>query len=154
MHDYGIFKVVQRDKWTIIEPGDWANVVALTPDGNIVLVRQYRAGSDCVSIELPSGKIDPGEGNEAAAIRELLEETGYAGTSSYIGRVTPNPAIMNNVMHYFLVEDAIKVADQNLDDGEECDVLVVPYADIKKMIWDGTFHHALSIAAITLYELS
>ena len=153
-HDFGIFKVVKRDRWTIIQLGDWANCLAFTTCGLVIMVEQYRAGSDMVSLELPGGKVDLGELSHEAACRELLEETGYAGTSQLLGHVRPNPAIMNNTMSYYVVKNAIRVADQNLDEGEDVELIFLEYATLKKKIKSGEINHALTLAAVLLYELS
>jgi len=91
----------------VIDAPDWVNVIALTPDHQLVLVRQFRFGIDGFSLEIPGGVMEPGEDPVTAAQRELREETGYTGARARVlGRVHPNPAIQNNRCHLVLVEDA------------------------------------------------
>ncbi len=133
---------------------DWVNVVPVTGDGRVVLVRQYRAGMDDMTLEIPGGTLDEGESDPAtAARRELLEETGYeAGDLVYLGRVIPNPAIQGNFCHFYLGLNARRVAAQHLDPSEEMSVETVPLAHIRRMIADGEIVHALGILGL-LYAL-
>jgi ADP-ribose pyrophosphatase len=81
----------------VINAPEWVNVVALTPDHRLVLVRQFRYGSNEFSLEIPGGIIDEGEDPVAAGVRELREETGYVGRAArLLGSVHPNPAMQNN----------------------------------------------------------
>src|SRR4030043_2150070 len=81
----------------IIESRDWINIIPVTKDNQVVMVKQYRHGSREVTLEIPGGLVDPGDTPEKAAARELLEETGYqAEELMKIGSVNPNPALFNN----------------------------------------------------------
>lgn len=127
---------------------DWVNVIALTPERQVVCIEQYRVGTDEVTLEVPGGMCDPGEAPLAAGLRELREESGYAGaTARVIGAVTPNPAIQNNRCHTILVEGARREHALHLDDNEEIAVRLVPLERIDPLIRDGTIHHALVLAA-------
>ena len=87
-------------EFVVIDAPDWVNVLALTPDHRLVMVNQFRYGTDAFSWEIPGGVIDRGEDPVTAGVRELREETGYVGTSArLLGSVNPNPAIMNNRCH-------------------------------------------------------
>ncbi|MCI0562432.1 MAG: NUDIX hydrolase [Nitrososphaera sp.] len=154
IHDFGIFKVVHDGKYSIIHPGDWANVVALTPKNEVILVRQHRIGSGETGIELPGGKVDAGESPIEAARRELCEETGYdcAVGLELLGVLRPNPAIMNNRMFYFLAQAVRKTSDQKLDADEKIEVLTANYSDIWDLVKSGYISHALTLAGLALYQ--
>jgi ADP-ribose pyrophosphatase len=108
---------------------EWVCVVALTPAREIVLVEQYRHGTERCSVELPSGNQDePGEDMLVATQRELLEETGHAAEEWHrLGSSTANAARQNNRIHSFLALDARKVAEQALDPGEVIRIHLVPW---------------------------
>src|SRR2546426_5596396 len=91
----------------VIESVNWVNVIAVTPDEQLVMVEQYRHGSDTVELEIPGGMMDAGDASpEATGARELQEETGYAGGEArLIGEIFPNPAIMSNRCFTVLIED-------------------------------------------------
>src|SRR4051812_34321422 len=108
--DYRIFKTGFVDgihprtgttkRFSLIDAVDWVNIIALTADEQVVLVRQYRVGIDALCLEIPGGMVDPGETPMEAAVRELREETGYSGGHwKQIGTIAPNPAIQNNWLH-------------------------------------------------------
>jgi 8-oxo-dGTP pyrophosphatase MutT (NUDIX family) len=135
-------------EFVVISAPDWVNVIARTPDGEAVFVRQYRHGTRSVTLEIPGGMVDPGETPQAAARRELLEETGFAGdTAVLIGAVHPNPAIQGNLCHTVLIEGARRVADPTPEPAEEIDVELIPVQRIAACIATGAISHALVIAA-------
>ncbi|MEO6952452.1 MAG: PfkB family carbohydrate kinase, partial [Polyangia bacterium] len=131
-------------EYSIIEAPDWCNIVALTDDGHVVMVRQLRHGTGDITLELPGGMIDATDADpSAAAIRELREETGYAGTNGrLIGSTAPNPAMQTNRCWTALVEHATRVGDLVQDDGEDIEVVLVPYRDIPAMIARGEITHS------------
>lgn len=132
----------------IIEPADWVNIIAITADRQVVLVRQFRHGIEEVTIEIPGGMIDPGEEPLQAAIRELYEETGYTSESwNQIGVNHPNPAIQKNLCYTFLAENASLTGSQILDSTEEIEVFTAPLDQIPEMISSGRITHALVITA-------
>jgi ADP-ribose pyrophosphatase len=135
-------------RFSIIEAVDWVNVIALTPDDRVVLVRQYRAGSDAICLEIPGGMVDDGESPLEAAARELEEETGYTAKCwKPIGTVLPNPAIQGNRLHSFLALDAEATSSQRLDTSEVIAIDVVPLVDVQQMLRDGRIDHALVVDA-------
>ncbi len=104
----------------VLEYPDWVNVIAITREGLYVMVRQYRHGMHMVMAELAAGTAEQGESPLQAAQRELLEETGYAGGEwRCIMTVGQNPSICNNVTHCFVATGVERVADQQLDSGED-----------------------------------
>ena len=136
-------------EFSIIEAPDWCNVVALTDDGHVVMVRQLRHGTGDITLELPGGMIDATDADPlAAALRELREETGYAGkTGRLIGSTAPNPAMQTNRCHIALVEHVERIGELVQDDGEDIEVVLVPYRDIPAMIARGEITHSLVVVA-------
>jgi len=141
----------ERD-FVVIDAPDWVNVVALTPDGRLVLVKQFRFGIDDFSVEVPGGVMEPGEDPVAAAQRELREETGYTGRARLLGGVRPNPAIMNNVCHIVLVEDARRTTGLEWDRDEEIEIIDLPVDEVYAMARTGRIAHALVLDALLLFE--
>lgn len=131
-----------------LETPDWVNVIALTDDEQVVLVEQYRHGTEHNTLEIPGGMVDPGEDFVAAGLRELAEETGYAGEhAELIGMVEPNPAFLSNRCATLLVRGAKQVAPPSPDPNEELAVSTVPLARIRDMVRGGQITHALVVAA-------
>jgi 8-oxo-dGTP pyrophosphatase MutT (NUDIX family) len=137
-----------------IAAGAWVNVVALTPQNEVVLVRQERHGLCDFTIEVPAGLVEPGEDPAVAAVRELREETGYAGgRAELLGVVHPNPALQDNRCHMYAVRDVVMAGDQQLDPREEIEVLVKPLPEVREMIRRGEITHSLVLSALYLLEL-
>jgi 8-oxo-dGTP pyrophosphatase MutT (NUDIX family) len=143
---------VERD-FIVIDPPDWVNVVALTPDHRIVLVRQFRYGADALSLETPGGVMEAGETPAVAGLRELQEETGYTGAPAKIlGSVQPNPAIQSNRCHFLYVENAIVSAPMSWDHDEELEVVALPVAEVLAQARNGRITHSLVLNALFLFE--
>jgi len=132
---------------------DWVNIIARTPDSQILLIRQFRYGTKRNELEIPGGMIDPGEDPIEAGQRELLEETGFVGRNAkVIGKVCPNPAIQGNSCYTILVEHAAQTADPRPDDMEDIDWFLVPEQDIDLYIGDGRIEHGLVLNAFSHYD--
>jgi 8-oxo-dGTP pyrophosphatase MutT (NUDIX family) len=132
----------------VLDAPDWVNVIALTPDGNVLLIRQFRHGTGEVTVEIPGGTVDPGESPLGAARRELQEETGFeAGRWEPLGVVEPNPAFLTNRTHTFLAHDARRTGPQRPDDNEEIEVEMFPLERVPELLRDGTIRHALVMCA-------
>ena len=131
---------------------DWCNVVAVTPDDCVVLVWQYRFGTDALSLEIPGGVIDGDETPERAAGRELTEETGYeAGELLPLLEVEPNPALQNNRCFTFLARDARPIRTTSFDPQEEIETVLVPASRIGDLLDGGQIRHALVQGALEAY---
>ncbi|HZP60609.1 MAG TPA: NUDIX hydrolase [Opitutaceae bacterium] len=138
--------------FVVIDSPDWVNVLALTPEKKLVLVSQFRFGIDDFSLEIPGGVIEPGEDPLAGGLRELREETGYAGRNArIIGRVHPNPAIQNNTCHLVLVEEAVPVAAAQWDYDEEIAVSTLPVDEVYALAQAGRITHALVLDALLFF---
>ena len=125
---------------------DWVQVLPITREGELVMIRQYRFGSGTLSWEMPGGTVEPDEAPEEAAKRELFEETGYVGQSMHcIGNVFPNPALQTNRTHFFIMEHCHYVGPRNLDYYEEIEVCPMPLEQVFAMVKDGRIHHAITI---------
>jgi 8-oxo-dGTP pyrophosphatase MutT (NUDIX family) len=141
--------------YTIMDCPDWAIIVPVlkTEKGDcFVMVRQWRHGSNAISLEFPGGVIEKGENPDDGARRELGEETAYsAGTFFKLGAMGPNPAIQSNTLNIYCASDLQKLPGQKLDADEFVDVEIVPLADAKKGMGKPPFIHALTAAGLGLY---
>jgi ADP-ribose pyrophosphatase len=139
---------------TIVAAPDWVNIVALTHSGTCVLIRQFRFGTEQVTLEIPGGMIDPGEVPLTAAQRELREETGYVGERwTQIMRFAPNPAFQRNYLHTFLAEGCEREGDLVQDPGEDIEVVLRTEAEVAAAIANGAIDHALVVVAFHALEL-
>lgn len=158
---FAVREVVRRSprtgkpgSYTVLHAPSWTNVVALTEDDRVVLVEQYRHGTDSVTLEIPGGVVEPGEEPAAAVVRELLEETGYSGESPVLlGTVHPNPAIQDNACTTWLVRGARRVAEPDPDPGEHLAVHTVSSGEIPGLLLSGRITHSLVVAAFHWWAL-
>ena len=133
-----------------IETRPWVNVVALTEDNHLLLVRQYRYAKGCTSIEFPAGVCED-QDTEAAAKRELLEETGYVpGSIELIAEHYPNPALMSNSLFTYFATGCKRYSEQKLDPFEDIEILKAPVAKLSDYIKSGEFNHSLMLASLFL----
>ena len=145
-------RAVERD-FVVIRPPDWVNVLALTPDGRLVLVKQFRFGIDEFSLEIPGGMIETGEDPVVAGVRELREETGFAGKSArLLGSVHPNPAIQSNRCFFVLVEQAVAASELEWDADEEIEITSQPVDEVLALARSGGITHGLVLDALFHFE--
>jgi 8-oxo-dGTP pyrophosphatase MutT (NUDIX family) len=145
----------KEHEFFVIDCADWVNVVAVTPDRQLVMIEQFRHGSNTVELEIPGGIIDAKDASPmAAGIRELREETGYeGGQPRMIGKIFPNPAIMSNTCHTLLVENSALKHPVEWDHGEDIITRLVPIADIPGLIATGKIRHSLVVVALYHFDL-
>jgi ADP-ribose pyrophosphatase len=143
----------ERD-FVVLDGPDWVNVVPITAEGRLVLVRQYRHGVRGVSLEIPGGMVDAGESPEEAAVRELKEETGFAPQQvRLLGRVYPNPAIQNNFCYMFVAEGCRRVAEPQPEPFERVEVVLRPLDEVGEMIRREEICHGLVLNAMAFLGL-
>jgi 8-oxo-dGDP phosphatase len=142
-------------QYWISEFPPWANVVAVTPNDEVVMIRQYRPGIADVHYEIPAGVVDPADPDfEAAARRELLEETGYAGGEwSLLTTLSANPALTTNLTYTFLAEGVTQVGHAAPEATEDLRVHLVPVAEVPELIDAAEMVQALHVAPLLRYLL-
>jgi ADP-ribose pyrophosphatase len=160
--DYRVFSVerltmtdgsgfARGDFFTVHCP-DWVNVLAVTEEDELVLVWQYRLGSDTLTLEIPGGMIDAGESPIDAVRRELREETGYeAAVYEPLLTTLPNPALSDNRCHTFLARGARRVGAPRPDEHEELEVTLVPARCARALVEEGHVTHALIVCALQAF---
>jgi 8-oxo-dGTP pyrophosphatase MutT (NUDIX family) len=128
---------------------DGVHVVAVTPENEIVMVRQFRVGLHRDSLETPGGLIEPGEDQCIAGARELLEETGYAGDAPMLlGTISPNPGFLAQRIATIVIRNARRIAEPAPDQTEELTVLLVPVPMIHSLIKTGGIEHGVCVAGL------
>ena len=139
----------------VLDTVGWVNVIALTPAHELVMVRQFRVGSQTVELEIPGGMMDPGETDPVAtAVRELREETGYEGENArLLGKIWSNPAILSNRTYTVLIENCRLKHAVEFDSGEDLATQLVPVADIPQLVADEKIGHSLVVVALYHFEL-
>jgi 8-oxo-dGTP pyrophosphatase MutT (NUDIX family) len=139
----------------VLDSVNWVNVIAVTPDQRLVMVEQYRHGSNTIELEVPGGMMDTGETDPVAtAVRELREETGYAGEHArLLGKIHSNPAILSNVTYTVLIENCRLQHGVEFDSGEDLITRLVPVAEIPKLVADEKIGHSLVVVALYHFDL-
>lgn len=141
------------EKKVILSGGNAVNVIALTPENEVVIVRQYRFGTASYTLELPGGLVDPDESPISAAIRELEEETGFTTNEKLIslGKIGQNPVFMESYVHHFLAPNVMPAKSQMLDDGESIEIILMPVEELKSRWQKGEIDHPHSVNGLLRY---
>jgi 8-oxo-dGTP pyrophosphatase MutT (NUDIX family) len=139
----------------VLDSVDWVNIIAVTPDQKLVMVEQYRHGSNTVELEVPGGMMDKDETDPVAtAVRELREETGYVGEKArLLGTIHSNPAILSNKTYTVLIENCRRQHAVEFDSGEDLITRLVPVAEIPQLVADEKIRHSLVVVALYHFEL-
>jgi ADP-ribose pyrophosphatase len=138
-----------KDDYYVLEYPNWVNAIALTEEGKIIMVRQYRHAADIISLEVPGGVIDGDEEPEFAIKRELLEETGYSfKTCKFLAELYPNPATSTNKTFTYFLTGGTKTQDQHLDEHEILNVEEYTIDELKQLLKDNKIDQALHVAAL------
>jgi 8-oxo-dGTP pyrophosphatase MutT (NUDIX family) len=139
----------KKGEFVYLNSPDWVNIIPITKKNKVVLIEQFRHGTNELTIEIPGGMIEQSEEPGSAGSRECAEETGYYSNSKpeLLGIITPNPAFLNNRCYSFVWRDVEKTYEQNLDGNEEISVFEVSIDDVRKMIRDGKINHSLVLNA-------
>ncbi|MBC9929625.1 NUDIX hydrolase [Chitinophaga qingshengii] len=142
------------EPYYVLEYNDWVNAVALTEEGQVVMIRQYRQGIGRTLLEIPGGTMDNTDPSpEFAMQRELLEETGYEFKELIsLGKVAANTASSNNYTHMFLATGGRKVKEQQLDHNEEIEVVLMSVPEVQQLILDNKIVHSLHVTGL-MYAL-
>jgi ADP-ribose pyrophosphatase len=139
---------VHRD--VILHPGAVA-ILPLVDAGHVCLIRNHRFILDADLLEIPAGTLDPGESPEAAAPRELAEETGYrAGRWRKLTQFYPSPGVLSECTHLFLAED-LTPGPMRLEEGEHLEPVIVPWEQALGWALDGTIRDAKTLIALLLW---
>lgn len=136
----------------VLEYPDWVNIIAITPDKQMVMIQQYRHGAKEIGWEIPAGNVEPDEMDlEAAARRELIEETGFtAGQFELVTITSPNTANHANKIHVFLAHDAVKIQEPEFDETEDIITTLMPIDQALDIIKNGDFTQSTQIASVFL----
>lgn len=138
-----------NDHYYVLEYPNWVNMVGITEDNQLIVIKQYRHAAEEIILEIPAGMIEKDEEPQLAAEREMLEETGYSFSKiERIAQLFPNPATSKNVTYTYLMQGGIKVQEQDLDETEDIDVFLISIDEAKELLLQNKFGQALQASAL------
>ena len=139
----------EHDFFVINNRKDWIQCLAITDNRELVLVSQYRAGNDDITLELPGGGIEEGESAEQSAFRELREETGFFGENSMLlSSCFANPAIQTTRVYFYLIRNCRKLYNTQFDVAEDLRTHLLPLDKLDEVIDQGTFQSGITLAGV------
>ncbi len=144
----------QRGRFFVLDSPDWVNIIPITRDNSVILVRQYRHGMDGMTLELPGGLVEKGEDPRIAAQRECEEETGFRSQDEAIllGSCQPNPAIQNNITYSYMWLDCDRTGRQSFDQHEDIEVVEVPLDQLDALVDSGDIRHTLVLTTFYYFR--
>jgi 8-oxo-dGTP pyrophosphatase MutT (NUDIX family) len=132
------------EEYFVVELPKTACALAITEDGEALMVKQYRHPVEEILLELPGGFIDDNESPEVAMKRELMEETGYEFASvEQVGIIAANPGVLNNYTALFLAKGGKQTGKQNLDHNEDIEIVTIPLNELKTMFLENKIVQSL-----------
>lgn len=162
--DFGLFRTKKSTRinprtdkpytFFLMDGLDWVSLIALTPEDEVIMVKQYRHGSEQMTLELPGGCVEKGEDPAISAARELKEETGYEFERvEKLGSIFANPALQSMRLHCYLAHGATKKTSPSLDAGEDIQAEKIPLKAFLEKVKAGEVNHALMVATAGLLIL-
>lgn len=140
-----------KDPYYVLERPNAAIIFPVTPEGEIVLVRQYRPPLERLELGLPAGLVEGGEEPEAAARRELLEETGYGGGNwEPLGSLASSPSLKDNWAYMFLARGVRETAPPDPDEHETIEIVRAPLGEMLGLVRAGEIVSSSGVAAVML----
>jgi 8-oxo-dGTP pyrophosphatase MutT (NUDIX family) len=145
----------QPHDFYVLDSPSWVNVIATTADNQLVMVEQFRHGTNTVELEIPGGIMDKADADPVATgMRELQEETGYEGQNArLLGEVLPNPAIMSNTCYTVLIQNCALKHPTQWDSGEDIITRLVPVSEITQLVAAKKIRHSLVLCALYHFDL-
>lgn len=136
-------------RYFTLEFPDWVNVVPITQEGRMVLVDQYRHSAGEAHLEIPGGSVEPGEEPMRAALRELMEETGFVPENLVLaGRHRPNPAMQNNSMWTYVAFGCRRQGEPTPDPFEDLRVHQLAVPEVYDRLRAGEISHSIVVASL------
>ncbi len=137
------------DPYIIVDVPNFCNVFVVTPDEEVIMVKQYRHAAGIISIEMPGGMIDEGEDPKIAAAREMQEETGYTSDQmECLFTICPNPPLENNHAWFFLAKNAVQNRQISLDQFEDIELVKFSKSAFMQCLLNNEFTHGTQLGAM------